>query len=210
MYLTISVLPISITSGVFPPASVASNFWRWSPQFWYWTSTVQPGWSFTNCALAAATTSGQPDCASTWSHTVNLFAEARSPLALAVAATTPSATAATTATKTFVLIHVSLEPSTRRRGLRDVRRSGLYQWPRRVYRTPDRSCQVVRSALRAAELGDDPVPVAPVDRLDEFHRPAGLVVARALEEEGGRVQRHAERRRLLFVRHRRLDRLGAA
>ena len=42
MYFTISVLPISITSGVLPPASVASNFWRWSPQFWYWTSTVQP------------------------------------------------------------------------------------------------------------------------------------------------------------------------
>ena len=33
MYFTISVLPISITSGVLPPASVASNFCRWSPQF---------------------------------------------------------------------------------------------------------------------------------------------------------------------------------
>ena len=43
MYFTISVLPISMTSGVLPPASVASNFWRWSPQFWYCTSTVQPG-----------------------------------------------------------------------------------------------------------------------------------------------------------------------
>jgi len=43
MYFVISVLPISMTSGVFPPARVASNFWRWSPQFWYWTLTVQPG-----------------------------------------------------------------------------------------------------------------------------------------------------------------------
>jgi hypothetical protein len=43
MYFVISVLPISMTSGALPPASVASNFWRWSVQFWYWTSTVQPG-----------------------------------------------------------------------------------------------------------------------------------------------------------------------
>jgi hypothetical protein len=39
MYFVISVLPISITSGVLPPASVASNFWRWLPQVWYWTLT---------------------------------------------------------------------------------------------------------------------------------------------------------------------------
>ena len=30
MYFVISVLPISMTSGAFPPASVASNFFRWS------------------------------------------------------------------------------------------------------------------------------------------------------------------------------------
>jgi hypothetical protein len=60
MYFVISVFPISITSGVFPAASVASNFPRWSPQVWYWTSTVHPGWDAWNCWLAAATTSGQP------------------------------------------------------------------------------------------------------------------------------------------------------
>ena len=43
MYFVISVLPISITSGPPPPASVASNFCRWSPQFWYWTFTVVAG-----------------------------------------------------------------------------------------------------------------------------------------------------------------------
>jgi len=43
MYFVISVLPISITSGELPPASVASNFCRWSLQFWYWTSTDVPG-----------------------------------------------------------------------------------------------------------------------------------------------------------------------
>jgi hypothetical protein len=74
MYFVISVLPISMTSGVVFAASVASNFCRWSPQFWYWTSTDQPGWSFWNCEFAAATTSGQPDCASTWSQTVSLLA----------------------------------------------------------------------------------------------------------------------------------------
>ncbi len=92
MYFVISVLPISITSGELPPASVASNFCRWSPQLWYWTSTVQPGWSFWNCAVAAATTSAQPDCASVWSQTVSLFAWCRCPLAPAVAAAMPRTT----------------------------------------------------------------------------------------------------------------------
>jgi hypothetical protein len=40
MYFVISVLPISITSGVVAPASVASNFCRWVFHCWYWTSTL--------------------------------------------------------------------------------------------------------------------------------------------------------------------------
>jgi hypothetical protein len=43
MYLVISVLPISMTSGELPPARVASNFWRWSFQFWYWNDH-RPAW----------------------------------------------------------------------------------------------------------------------------------------------------------------------
>ena len=70
MYFVISVLPISITSGVFPPASVASNLPRCVPHVWYWTLTPTPGCCFWNAAVAAETTSGQPDCASTWSQTV--------------------------------------------------------------------------------------------------------------------------------------------
>jgi hypothetical protein len=35
LYFVISVLPISITSGALPPASVASNFARWVPHVWY-------------------------------------------------------------------------------------------------------------------------------------------------------------------------------
>src|SRR5213082_3904302 len=60
------------------------------------------------------------------------------------------------------------------------------------------------------QVGHDPVPVAPVRGLDELHDLAVLVAAEALEEEGRRVQRDAERRRLLLARHRRLDRLDAA
>src|SRR4051812_9437656 len=91
MYFVISVLPISITSGVLPPASVASNFCRCVSQVWYWTSTFTPGWSAWNCLFAAATTSGQPDCASTWSQTVmpSAFVEP-----VAVATTTAAAAAA--------------------------------------------------------------------------------------------------------------------
>src|SRR4051812_25863892 len=76
MYFVISVLPISITSGVLPPASVASNFCRCVSQVWYWTSTVAPGCWVWNCFVAAATTSGQPDCASTCSQTTMLSAAA--------------------------------------------------------------------------------------------------------------------------------------
>src|SRR3954467_723567 len=77
MYFVISVLPISMTSGVLPPASVASNLLRWSPHVWYWTSTFVPGCLASNCWLAEATSSGQPDCASTCSQTVILLAAAR-------------------------------------------------------------------------------------------------------------------------------------
>src|SRR3954451_21050407 len=90
MYFVISVLPISITSGVLPPASVASNLLRWSPQVWYCTSTVVPGCLAWNCWLAAATRFGQPVCASTCSQTVILLAAALSVRADAVEAATAS------------------------------------------------------------------------------------------------------------------------
>ena len=104
MYFVISVLPISMTSGELPPASVASNFCRWSGQLWYWTLTLTPGWSFWNCWVAAATTSGQPDCASTWSHTVMPDAWWRELVALAEAAAIPSTTVMAAATTTLNLI----------------------------------------------------------------------------------------------------------
>src|SRR4026207_1915485 len=52
MDFVISVLPISITSGALPPASVASNFARWVPPVWYCTSTSQPGLCASHCARA--------------------------------------------------------------------------------------------------------------------------------------------------------------
>src|SRR5207302_6824550 len=74
MYFVISVLPISTTSGVLPPASVASNFWRCVVQLWYWTLAVAPV-SFWNCAFAAWTMGAQvAACASVWSQTVIDFA----------------------------------------------------------------------------------------------------------------------------------------
>src|SRR5579864_493276 len=157
--------------------------------------------------------SGQPDCASTWSQTVSFPACACCTPALAVAATTPSATAASAATKMRDLIHVSLSrrratPTLPRSGRRvcarwSMRRLVCTSWPRRGYRTPDRFLSR-GDALRAAELGDDPVPVAPVDRPDELDGAVELVSARALEEERGRVERDAECGRFLSVRHRRL------
>ena len=96
MYFVISVFPISMTSGAVFAASVASNFCRWSPQFWYCTLTSQPGCACLNCCVADATTSGQPDWASTWSQTVRLLAErafGSSTAAPAVEAATATASA---------------------------------------------------------------------------------------------------------------------
>src|SRR5215475_9403525 len=93
MYFVIWVFPISMTSGAFPPARVASNFARFVVHCWYWTLTSTPGWSFLNCALVEATRSGQPFCASVCNQTVMLFAEVL--LGAAVAAVTVTASAAT-------------------------------------------------------------------------------------------------------------------
>src|SRR3954452_22434113 len=60
-----------------------------------------------------------------------------------------------------------------------------------------------------ADLGHDPVAVAPVGRARELDHVACRRAGDALEEERRRVKRNAERARLLFVRHRRLDRLRA-
>src|SRR3569833_1417805 len=128
MFVVISVLPFSMTSGVLLPAIVASNFCRWSDQFWYWTSTVQPGFACWNCWFAAVTTTGQPDCASTWSQTVNLLAATRCPPACAVAATTPSTTAMASIAITRVLIRTLLEPSAQSLVARGFTApNGLYQ-----------------------------------------------------------------------------------
>src|SRR5438105_11604565 len=154
MYFVISVFPISMTSGPPPPASVASNFWRWSPQFWYWTLTVQPGWSLWNCWLAAETTSAQPFLASTWSQTVRVppWAVAfRSTLAVAVAAASASG-AKNAAARIRIFIELSYGRRQERRtpsGLQRGRPSGVRRRLRLVHttgpqgnaRTQDRFCQ---------------------------------------------------------------------
>ena len=66
-----------MTSGALPPASVASNFAEVGPHCLVLDIHVprREFWAL-NCALAAATTSGQPDCASVCSQTVSVFAAA--------------------------------------------------------------------------------------------------------------------------------------
>src|SRR3954451_17885105 len=94
MYFVISVLPISITSGPLPPASVASNFCRWVFHCWYSTLTVTPGCCASNALFAAATTVGQPDCASPCSHTVMLSAVVLFPAPSVAAVNAAAVTAA--------------------------------------------------------------------------------------------------------------------
>src|SRR6266480_2942786 len=99
MYFVISELPSSITSGASPPASPASNFWRWLPHDWYWTSTSTPGCCALKVLLAVATASGQPLCASTMSQTTILSACPFDVPPLAVVAATASVAARTAATR---------------------------------------------------------------------------------------------------------------
>src|SRR5262245_62692813 len=96
-----------MTSGALPPASVASNFARWVPHVWYWTSTFQPGFWALNWALAAATTSGQPDCASTWSQTVRVFAALPPDAPETPTATTDRAATSAAAAKIRTFIRIS-------------------------------------------------------------------------------------------------------
>src|SRR5579862_653555 len=71
MYLVVSVLPSSTTSGG-EAANAASSLVKWSAQVWYWTSTFTPGFLALKAAVAAATSFGQPVCASVCNQTVNV------------------------------------------------------------------------------------------------------------------------------------------
>ena len=80
------------------------------------------------------------------------------------------------------------------------------------HRSPKYSFGTDRSAAPGvpAELRDQAIPVATVERSNVFDDLSGPGVSRPLEQERRRVQRDAERRRLVLVRHRRLERLPAA
>jgi hypothetical protein len=58
------VFPSSTTSGAVPPASAASNFVRWSPHPWYWTSTSTPPCFALNASFVEVTISFHPFSAS--------------------------------------------------------------------------------------------------------------------------------------------------
>src|SRR5262245_23860002 len=110
MYLVISVLPISITSGTLPPASVASNFCRWVPQLWYWRFTCTPGCFAWNAAVAAAVIGFQLSAvASACSQTVMLCALAFDVAPNAVEAATASAAMSRAAATMRFLIETSNE-----------------------------------------------------------------------------------------------------
>src|SRR4051812_3784455 len=112
MYFVISVLPSSITSGTLPPASVASNFWRWVFHCWYSTLTLTPGCCASKVLLAAATTFGHPDCASTCSQTVMLSALVFF-AAPSVAAVTAAAVTATRQRATMMRLFIWKPPESR-------------------------------------------------------------------------------------------------
>src|SRR2546423_12682533 len=124
MYFVISVLPISMTSGVLPPARVASNFWRCVPHVWYCTVTVTPGWLCSNWEFAADTIGAQfAACASVWSQTVMLFAAACSRPVTEAAA--EAATASVTAITATAMVRPFIEyPHVIPDGLFSLRPSG--------------------------------------------------------------------------------------
>ena len=74
MYFVISVFPISMTSGALPPASVASNFARWVPHVWYWTSTFHARVLGLELSVRRGHDLRPTGLASIWSQTVRVFA----------------------------------------------------------------------------------------------------------------------------------------
>ena len=104
MYFGVCEFPSSRTSGVSPPAIVASNFWRTVPQLWYSILTSTPGCFALNAEVAEATTFGQPLWASPISQTVMLVAlDVRTePLAVDAAAERMTATNAATMMRAFI------------------------------------------------------------------------------------------------------------
>ena len=64
--------------------------------------------------------------------------------------------------------------------------------------------------LGNGEGGDEPIPVTSVDRLHELDDLAGVRLGDPLEAKCGRMERNAERGRLVLVGHRRLDGLRSA
>src|SRR5262249_52661368 len=140
MYFTVSLLPISTTSGALLPAIDASSFVRWSDHCEYCTSTVTPGCCCSNVWVAALTTSGQFCCAPTCSQTVTVVAEARAceftdaPPGPA-ATSSASSTAAATPTR---LLFMRLPQDARQLAARSpcglggsggMPAIGSYQWP---------------------------------------------------------------------------------
>src|SRR5204863_75265 len=86
-------------------------------------------------------------------------------------------------------------------------KAGLYQLERDI---GEAGCKAELRVPAGAELGNEPVAIAAVDRDGELD---DLAVRRAgdpLEEERGGVERHAEHLGLLLVRDGRLDRLRPA
>src|SRR3954467_9302494 len=163
MYFVISVLPISITSGVLPPASAASHLLTWSLQDWYCPSTVVPGCLLSNSALSAFTTFGQPDCASVCSQTVILLAAAWSlTFVRADAVEAASASVATTAAAAKRRTFIDGLPLTRSRAcgccalLRVAGRAatgrpiGFDPWaPARTFAPSSAGCQDQRAEKRS-------------------------------------------------------------
>src|ERR1051325_6963305 len=72
MYVMVSVLPSSTTSGYLSPARAASSFLALSAQVWYWTLTLTLGYFVLNWLLTSFTSSGHVLCASDMSQTVSV------------------------------------------------------------------------------------------------------------------------------------------
>src|SRR5688572_8380013 len=183
MYFVISVLPISMTSGALPPASVASNWVRCVVQVLNWTSTPTPGCSRWKSAVAALMIAFQLSLsASVCSQTVMLFVAAAPPDA--VAAITARA-AATRARPPMMRALMSESPKriARRRGSFGVpggrrerrrrRRLLVYTtWPR--FGTLAQARRLVKTTLNAwARRGSDVSPIFAGDSLmfGAFARP---------------------------------------
>src|SRR6186997_1811825 len=198
----VHVVPISATSGVLPPAIEVVNLSCACAHGTNSMLTLVPGcWDSNDVPYALTTlwifgepgsmihTSMEPD---SFAGVDVLALSLLLLLSLPPQAASATLTAASAASNTFgVLTLPPRRPPPVGRGTSDWR-------PSPTRRPSPICCMLLTRPQRGPELGHEPIAITAIDGPDELHHLPSLARARPLEEEGRRVQGHAQHLGLLL------------